>query len=88
MLIKHILFTYAKPASGLEINVTIDSTVNSFALLDGNANVAPFSAVNVILGADTIQFNKAFIGTRYNFFRSGSKFVCVGTDGGKTEGNV
>jgi hypothetical protein len=88
LMMKHILFTFAKPVSGLDIDVTIDSTVNTFTLMDGNANVAAFSAVNVVLGADTIKFSNAFIGKRYEFFRSGTKFIAVGSDGSRTEGNV
>jgi hypothetical protein len=88
MLMKHVLFTYAKPSGGLDINVTITSTVNSFTILDGTANVAPFSAINVILGADTVRFSKPFVGLSYNFIRNGSKFICAGSDGSRMEVNI
>jgi hypothetical protein len=88
MLLKHILFTYAKPVGDLDINVTITPTVNSFTILDGTANVAPFSAINVILGVDTVRFSKPFVGKSYNFIRNGSKFICAGSDGSRTEVNI
>jgi hypothetical protein len=88
MLMKHVLFTYAKPSGGLDINVNITATVNSFTIMDGTANVAPFSAINVILGADTVRFSKPFVGKSYNFIRNGSKFICAGSDGSRVEVNI
>lgn len=88
MLLKHVLFTYAKPVGDLDINVNITSTVNSFTIMDGTANVAPFSAINVILGADTVRFSKPFVGLSYNFIRNGSKFICAGSDGSRVEVNI
>lgn len=88
IVLRHIAFIVSVPNPAAAITVTVNPTVKSFHLIDGNGNTGVYSPIDVNLGTDTIKFSRSFIGKRYSFLRSVNKFIVIGSDGSRTEGNV